>query len=167
MEMNPRIQVEHPVTEMVTGVDLIQEQIRVASGQPLSYSQDDIVMRGHAIECRVNAEDPENNFSPTPGRLDTYVAPGGPWTRVDSHCYPGWTVSPFYDSLIAKLIVWAPDRNAAIDRMQRALAEFQISGRGVRTTIPFHQRVLAHPMFRRGEVSTEFVEQTLFQQVPA
>jgi len=167
MEMNARIQVEHPVTEMVTGVDLIQEQIRVASGQPLSYSQDDIVMRGHAIECRVNAEDPDNNFSPTPGRLDTYVAPGGPWTRVDSHCYPGWTVSPFYDSLIAKLIVWAPDRNAAIDRMQRALAEFQISGRGVRTTIPFHQRVLAHPMFRRGEVSTEFVEQTLFQQVPA
>jgi acetyl-CoA carboxylase biotin carboxylase subunit len=158
MEMNARIQVEHPVTEMITGMDLIQEQIRVAAGEPLSRTQDEIVLRGHAIECRVNAEDPDNNFTPAPGRLDVYVAPGGPWTRVDSHCYPGWVVSPFYDSLIAKVIVWAPEREAAIDRMRRALGEFQINGRGIKTTIPFHQRVLAHPVFRRGEVATDFIE---------
>jgi acetyl-CoA carboxylase, biotin carboxylase subunit len=167
MEMNARIQVEHPVSEMVTSIDLIQEQIKVAAGQPLSFSQDEVVLRGHAIECRVNAEDPADNFAPAPGRLEAYVPPGGPWTRVDSHCYPGWLVSPFYDSLIAKLIVWAPTRDQAIDRMQRALGEFQISGRGIKTTIPFHQRVLAHPAFRRGEVSTEFVERVMFQQAPA
>jgi acetyl-CoA carboxylase biotin carboxylase subunit len=167
MEMNARIQVEHPVSEMITSIDLIQEQIRVAAGEPLSVSQDDIVLRGHAIECRVNAEDPENNFAPSPGRLETYVPPGGPWTRVDSHCFPGWTVSPFYDSLIAKLIVWAPDRDQAIDRMQRALGEFQISGRGVKTTIPFHQRVLAHPVFRRGDVSTDFVDRFMFERATA
>jgi acetyl-CoA carboxylase, biotin carboxylase subunit len=164
MEMNARIQVEHPVSEMITSIDLIQQQIRVAANEPLSMTQADIEVRGHAIECRINAEDPDNNFSPTPGRLDTYAAPGGPWTRVDSHCYPGWTVSPFYDSLIAKLIVWAPDRSSAIDRMQRALAEFHVSGRGVKTTIPFHQRVLAHPAFRRGEVFTNFLEQVFSQQ---
>lgn len=163
MEMNARIQVEHPVSEMVTSVDLIQEQIRVASNEPLSVSQDDVVLRGHSIECRINAEDPDNNFSPTAGRLDTFVAPGGPWTRVDSHCYPGWMVSPFYDSLIAKLIVWAPDRERAIDRMSRALGEFQISGRGVKTTIPFHQRVMANPVFRRGDISTDFVERFMAQ----
>src|SRR2546423_470121 len=159
MEMNARIQAEHPVSELITSTDLIQEQIRVASGEPLSVSQDEIQFHGHAIECRVNAEDPDNNFAPTAGRLDTYVPPGGPWTRVDSHCYPGWTVSPFYDSLIAKLIVWAPDRQRAIDRMQRALAEFAIEGRGVKTTIPFHQRILAHPQFRSRDVSTDFVDQ--------
>jgi acetyl-CoA carboxylase biotin carboxylase subunit len=164
MEMNARIQVEHPVSEMITNADLIQEQLRVASGEPLSVTQDDIVFRGHAIECRVNAEDPDSNFAPTAGRLDTYVPPGGAWTRVDSHCYPGWTVSPFYDSLIAKLIVWAPDRQAAIDRMQRALGEFQIEGRGVKTTIPFHQRILAHPRFRSGDVSTDFVEQFMAEE---
>src|SRR5207247_8433387 len=129
MEMNARIQVEHPVSELVTGVDLIQEQIRVAAGEELSVSQSDVRLRGHAIECRINAEDPDRDFAPTAGRLDTYVPPGGPWTRVDSHCYPGWMISPFYDSLIAKLIVWAPDRDRAIDRMQRALSEFEISGR--------------------------------------
>jgi acetyl-CoA carboxylase biotin carboxylase subunit len=165
MEMNARIQVEHPVSEMITSVDLIQEQIRVAAGEPLSVRQEDVVLRGHAIECRVNAEDPDNNFSPAAGRLDVYVPPGGPWTRVDSHCYPGWTVSPFYDSLIAKLIVWAPDRERAIDRMQRALGEFQIAGHGVKTTIPFHQRVLAHPVFRRGDVATDFVEKYMTQAV--
>jgi acetyl-CoA carboxylase biotin carboxylase subunit len=158
MEMNARIQVEHPVSEAVTGVDLIQEQIRVAAGEPLSVSQEDVVLRGHAIECRINAEDPDNDFAPAAGRLDTYVPPGGPWTRVDSHCYPGWTVSPFYDSLIAKLIVWAPDRAAAIDRMERALGEFEIGGRGVKTTIPFHQRLFANEQFRSGDVSTDFVE---------
>ena len=163
MEMNARIQVEHPVTEMVTSVDLIQEQIRVAAGEPLSVTQDEVVLRGHSMECRINAEDPDNNFTPAAGRLDTYVPPGGPWTRIDSHCYPGWMVSPFYDSLIAKLIVWAPDRERAIDRMQRALGEFHIDGRGVKTTIPFHQRVMANPVFRRGDISTDFVERFMAQ----
>jgi acetyl-CoA carboxylase, biotin carboxylase subunit len=167
MEMNARIQVEHPVSEMVTNVDLIQEQIRVAAGEPLSVSQDDVELRGHAIECRVNAEDPDKDFAPAAGRLETYVPPGGPWTRVDSHCYPGWTVSPFYDSLIAKLIVWAPDRERAIDRMQRALGEFQIAGPGVKTTIPFHQRILANPQFRSGDVSTDFVERFMSEETAA
>jgi acetyl-CoA carboxylase biotin carboxylase subunit len=164
MEMNARIQVEHPVSEMITSCDLIQEQIRVAAGEPLSVTQDDVVFSGHAIECRINAEDPDNNFAPTAGRLETFVPPGGPWTRVDSHCYPGWMVSPFYDSLIAKLIVWAPDRERAIDRMQRALAEFEISGRGVKTTIPFHQRILANEQFRSGDVTTDFVEQFMAEE---
>jgi acetyl-CoA carboxylase, biotin carboxylase subunit len=164
MEMNARIQVEHPVSEMVTGVDLIREQIRVAAGEPLSVTQDDVKLRGHSIECRVNAEDPDSDFAPSAGRLETYVAPGGPWTRVDSHCYPGWTISPFYDSLIAKLIVWAPDRERAIDRMQRALAEFEISGRGVKTTIPFHQKILADGRFRSGDVSTDFVEHFMAEE---
>src|SRR3954452_16033101 len=159
MEMNARIQVEHPVSEMITSADLIQEQIRVAAGEPLSVTQDDLVVRGHSIECRINAEDPDRDFAPTAGRIDTYVVPGGPYTRVDSHCYPGWTISPFYDSLIAKLIVWGPDRQSAIDRMLRALGEFKIEGRGVKTTIPFHQRVLADERFRAGDVSTDFVEQ--------
>ncbi|MEJ7784562.1 MAG: acetyl-CoA carboxylase biotin carboxylase subunit [Solirubrobacteraceae bacterium] len=167
MEMNARIQVEHPVSEMVTSVDLIQEQLRVASGEKLSVTQDDITLRGHAIECRVNAEDPERNFAPAAGRLDTYVAPGGPWTRVDSHCYAGWTIAPYYDSLIAKLIVWAPDRLAAIDRMERALQEFQIEGRGVKTTIPFHLRVLAHERFRSGDVTTGFIEEFMAEEAAA
>jgi acetyl-CoA carboxylase, biotin carboxylase subunit len=168
MEMNARIQVEHPVSELVTSTDLIQEQISVAAGAKLSVSQDDVMpLVGHAIECRINAEDPDNNFAPAAGKLDTYVPPGGPWTRVDSHCYPGWTITPFYDSLIAKLIVWAPDRDKAIDRMQRALSEFEISGRGVKTTIPFHQRVLDHPQFRSGDVTTDFVEQMMSQEAAA
>jgi acetyl-CoA carboxylase biotin carboxylase subunit len=161
MEMNARIQVEHPVSEMITSVDLIQEQIRVAAGEPLSVSQEDVVLRGHAIECRINAENPERDFAPAAGRLDVYVPPGGPWTRVDSHCYAGWTIAPFYDSLIAKLIVWAPDRGMAIERMDRALSEFQIEGRGVKTTIPFHRRVLANEQFRSGDVTTDFVEHFL------
>jgi acetyl-CoA carboxylase biotin carboxylase subunit len=167
MEMNARIQVEHPVSEMITSVDLIQEQIRVAAGEPLSVSQDDVVLHGHAIECRVNAEDPDRDFAPAAGRLDVYVAPGGPWTRVDSHCYPGWSITPFYDSLIAKLIVWAPTRPEAIDRMDRALSEFQIEGRGVKTTIPFHRRVLADERFRSGDVSTDFVEHFLAGEAAA
>jgi acetyl-CoA carboxylase, biotin carboxylase subunit len=167
MEMNARIQVEHPVSEMITSTDLIQEQIRVASGEPLSVAQDDVEFSGHAIECRINAEDPDNNFAPTAGRLETYVPPGGPWTRVDSHCYPGWTVSPFYDSLIAKLIVWAPDRHRAIERMSRALSEFEITGRGVKTTIPFHQRILANAQFRSGDVTTDFVEQFMAEEQQA
>jgi acetyl-CoA carboxylase biotin carboxylase subunit len=162
MEMNARIQVEHPVSEMITSADLIQEQIRVAAGEPLSVSQDDLVLSGHAIECRINAEDPEKDFAPAAGKLDVYVPPGGPGTRVDSHCYPGWAIAPYYDSLIAKLIVWAPDRAAAIDRMDRALAEFQISGRGVKTTIPFHRAVLADERFREGDVDTSFLEHFSF-----
>jgi acetyl-CoA carboxylase biotin carboxylase subunit len=167
MEMNARIQVEHPVSEMITGVDLIQEQIRVAAGEPLSVSQDDLKPIGHAIECRVNAEDPDRDFAPAAGKLDVYVAPGGPWTRVDSHCYPGWSIAPFYDSLIAKLIVWAPTRLEAIERMDRALSEFQIEGRGVKTTIPFHRRVLADARFRSGDVTTDFVEQFLAGEAAA
>jgi acetyl-CoA carboxylase biotin carboxylase subunit len=167
MEMNARIQVEHPVSEMVTSADLIQEQIRVAAGEPLSVSQEDLVVRGHSIECRINAEDPDRDFAPTAGRIDTYIVPGGPYTRVDSHCYPGWTISPFYDSLIAKLIVWGPDRASAIDRMLRALGEFKIEGRGVKTTIPFHQRVLAEERFRAGDVSTDFVEQFMSEPTAA
>ena len=163
MEMNARIQVEHPVSEAITGIDLIREQIQVAAGEPLTIAQDDIEFRGHAIECRINAEDPSRNFTPAPGRLDAYVPPGGPWTRVDSHCYPGWMVSPHYDSLIAKLIVWAPDRPQAIERMQRALGEFVISGPGVKTTIEFHQRVLSNPVFREGDFATDFLERHMSQ----
>jgi acetyl-CoA carboxylase biotin carboxylase subunit len=167
MEMNARIQVEHPVSELVTSADLIQEQIRVAAGEKLQYEQDQIELVGHSIECRINAEDPDRDFAPAAGKLDTYVAPGGPWTRVDSHCYPGWTISPFYDSLIAKLIVWAPDRDAAIERMSRALGEFEIGGRGIKTTIPFHQRILDHPQFRSGDVTTDFVAQFMAEQQAA
>ncbi|HEY9718172.1 MAG TPA: acetyl-CoA carboxylase biotin carboxylase subunit [Trichormus sp.] len=156
MEMNTRIQVEHPVTEMITGIDLIKEQIRVASGMKLSYKQSDVEFRGHAIECRINAEDPDRNFLPSPGKVDAYIAPGGPGVRVDSHCYPGYSIPPHYDSLLSKLIVWGSDRAEAIQRMQRALDEYAITG--VRTTIPFHQRVLAHPAFQAGDVHTDFIE---------
>ncbi len=164
MEMNARIQVEHPVSEMITSSDLIQEQIRVAAGEPLSVSQDELELRGHSIECRINAEDPGRDFAPAAGRLDVYLPPGGPGTRVDSHCYPGWTITPFYDSLIAKLIVWAPDRPSAIERMRRALSEFQVEGRGVKTTIPFHQAVFADERFRAGDVNTDFLEHFDWQQ---
>ncbi|MBP7862133.1 acetyl-CoA carboxylase biotin carboxylase subunit [bacterium] len=156
MEMNTRIQVEHPVTEMITGVDLIKEQIRVAAGEPLSLKQEDVVFRGHAIECRINAEDSDRNFLPSPGRIDAYIAPGGPGVRVDSHCYPGYTIPPYYDSLVSKLIVWGIDRAEAIQRMQRALDEYAITG--IKTTIPFHQVVLSHSVFQAGDVSTDFVE---------
>src|SRR5918992_1189107 len=167
MEMNARIQVEHPVSEMITSSDLIQEQIRVAAGEPLSVSQDEVMLRGHSMECRINAEDPDKDFAPAAGRLDTYVPPGGPGTRVDSHCYPGWMIAPFYDSLIAKLIVWAPDRDGAIERMLRALSEFQIEGRGVKTTIPFHEAVFADERFRAGDVNTDFLEHFTWQEPEA
>ncbi|MEU9887720.1 acetyl-CoA carboxylase biotin carboxylase subunit [Sphaerisporangium sp. NPDC051011] len=161
MEMNARIQVEHPVTEMVTGVDLVREQLRVAAGEPMSLTQDAIELRGHAVECRVNAENAGAGFAPTPGRLDRFDAPGGPWVRLDTHCLAGSRVPPYYDSLIAKLIVWGPDRDAALDRMARALDEFQIEGRGVHTTIELHRRVLEHPDFRAGSVTTQFLDQYL------
>jgi acetyl-CoA carboxylase biotin carboxylase subunit len=167
MEMNARIQVEHPVSELVSQSDLIQEQIRVAAGEPLSVKQEDVKLVGHAMECRINAEDPDRDFAPAAGRLDTYVPPGGPGTRVDSHCYPGWMIAPYYDSLIAKLLVWAPTRDGAIDRMDRALSEFQIGGRGVKTTIPFHRRVLASDQFRSGDVTTDFLEHFLAEEPAA
>jgi acetyl-CoA carboxylase biotin carboxylase subunit len=167
MEMNARIQVEHPVSEMITSSDLIQEQIRVAAGEPLSVSQEDVKLSGHAIECRINAEDPERDFAPAAGTLEFYAPPGGPGTRVDSHCYPGWTIAPFYDSLIAKLIVWAPDREGAIERMDRALSEFRVEGRGVKTTIPFHRSVLADEQFRSGDVTTDYLEQFFARQQAA
>ncbi|MCL6516196.1 acetyl-CoA carboxylase biotin carboxylase subunit [Alicyclobacillus sp.] len=157
MEMNTRIQVEHPVTEWVTGVDLVREQILAAAGEPLSIRQEDVTLTGHAIECRINAEDPERNFLPSPGRITAYLPPGGIGVRVDSAAYPGYVVPPTYDSMIAKLIVWAPTREQAIDRMQRALGEFRIEG--VRTTIPFHQRLLRNEKFRAGDVSTRFLEE--------
>jgi len=156
MEMNTRIQVEHPVTEMITGFDLIKEQIRVASGEPLSLRQEDVTFTGHAIECRINAEDPARNFLPSPGRVDAYIAPGGPGVRIDSHCYPGYVIPPYYDSLVSKLIAWGRDRNEAIQRMQRALDEYAVTG--IKTTIPFHQEVLAHPVFQAGDVTTDFIE---------
>ncbi len=156
MEMNTRIQVEHPVTEMITGFDLVKEQIKVAAGEKLSFKQSDVKINGHAIECRINAEDPDRNFLPSPGRIEAYFAPGGPGVRIDSHAYPGYSIPPFYDSLVGKVIVWGRDREEAIQRMQRALDEYAITG--IKTTIPFHQKVLAHPQFQKGDVTTDFIE---------
>jgi acetyl-CoA carboxylase biotin carboxylase subunit len=155
MEMNTRIQVEHPVTEMLTGVDLVKEQIRVAAGEPLSVRELP-TLRGHVIECRVNAEDPARNFQPSPGRIDVFHPPGGPGVRVDTHAYAGYTVPPFYDSLIAKLICQGRDRHEALGRMQMALDSFIVEG--VTTTIPFLSRVMTQPEFQRGEVDTKFLE---------
>lgn len=157
MEMNTRIQVEHPVTEMVTGIDLIREMISVAEGSPLSFSQEDIVINGWSIECRINAEDPSRNFMPSPGKIGFYLAPGGPGVRVDSAAYPGYMISPHYDSMIAKLIVWGATREEAVAKMKRALAEFAIEG--IHTTIPFHQKLLEHPVFLRGDFDIKFLEE--------
>ncbi|MBW4656464.1 MAG: acetyl-CoA carboxylase biotin carboxylase subunit [Kaiparowitsia implicata GSE-PSE-MK54-09C] len=159
MEMNTRIQVEHPVTEMITGLDLIAEQIRVAQGDRLQLTQDQVRMVGHTIECRINAEDPEQNFRPAPGRISGYLPPGGPGVRMDSHVYTDYEIPPYYDSLIGKLIVWGPDRPSAIRRMKRALRECAITG--LPTTIGFHQRVLETREFNEGQVYTNFVEQML------
>jgi acetyl-CoA carboxylase biotin carboxylase subunit len=158
MEVNPRIQVEHPVTEMACGIDLVAAQLRVAAGEPLRFGQADVAPRGAAIEVRVNAEDPDRDFAPTPGLLTEYQPPGGPFVRVDSYAYPGCRVSAAYDSLVAKLVVWAPDRDQAIARMRRALAEFRIAGEGIRTTIPFAERILDHPLFRTARHGTALVE---------
>lgn len=159
MEMNTRIQVEHPVTELVTGIDLIKEQIRVAAGEKLGFTQDDVEIKGHAIECRINAEDPDNNFRPCAGKIDTYITPGGPGVRVDSVVYAGYTIPPYYDSLIGKLLVWGKDREEAIARMQRSLQEFVI--KGIPTTIPFHQQVLKNAFFQRGEIYTNFIQRRI------
>jgi acetyl-CoA carboxylase biotin carboxylase subunit len=156
MEMNTRIQVEHPVTEMVTGLDLISEQLKIAQGEKLSLNQKQVVLSGHAIECRINAEDPNHNFRPHPGRINGYLPPGGPGVRMDSHVYTDYEIPPYYDSLIGKLIVWGSDRPTAIRRMKRALRECAITG--VPTTIGFHQRILDTPEFLSGEVYTNFVE---------
>ncbi|MEV6399177.1 acetyl-CoA carboxylase biotin carboxylase subunit [Streptomyces sp. NPDC051907] len=158
MEMNCRIQVEHPVTEAVFGVDLVREQIRVAAGETLGYAQEDLAPRGAAVECRVNAEDPARNFAPCPGTLEEFTPPGGPFVRVDTHGYAGWRVPSQYDSLLAKVITWAPERDAALDRMDRALAEFRIAGPGVHTTIPLLREVLADPAFRAGKHDTSFLD---------
>ncbi|MBN2405654.1 MAG: acetyl-CoA carboxylase biotin carboxylase subunit, partial [Coriobacteriia bacterium] len=157
MEMNTRVQVEHPVTEQVSGVDIIKEQLRIASGEPMRHTrQEDIVLRGHAIEFRINAEDPFANFRPHPGRVELFNAPGGFGVRVDSHLYSGYDVPPYYDSLLGKLIVWGETRDEAVARARRALDEFIIIG--IPTTIPFHQYVVDNEYFVRGEVYTDFVE---------
>ena len=156
MEMNTRIQVEHPVTEMVTGVDLIKEQIRVASGEKLALTQDEVTFNGWAIECRINAENPEKNFMPSPGKIEMYLPPGGLGVRVDSAAYPGYSIPPYYDSMIAKVITYGKTREEAVSRMKRALSEFVIEG--VHTTIPFHLKLLEHETFVSGEFNTKFLE---------
>lgn len=161
MEMNTRIQVEHPVTEMITGLDLIAEQLRIAQGEKLQLKQNQVVLSGHAIECRINAEDPDRNFRPHPGRITGFLPPGGPGVRMDSHVYTDYEIPAYYDSLIGKLIVWGPDRPSAIRRMKRALRECAITG--VPTTLAFHQKILDSPEFLRGEVYTNFVEQFMNQ----
>lgn len=159
MEMNTRIQVEHPVTELVTGIDLVKEQIKISAGEKLSFQQDDIKLDGHAIECRINAEDPQNHFIPCPGKIETLNLPGGPNIRIDTHIYQDYIVSPYYDSLLAKLIVHAPNRKKAIKSMKRALDEFIIEP--IKTTIPFHKQVLDNQSFVSGKFSTHFIENLL------
>jgi len=165
MEMNTRIQVEHPVTEMVTGRDLVKSQLRIAAGEGVGMAQRDIVATGHAIECRINAEDPDHDFRPSPGTISGLMIPGGPGVRVDTHVFHGYTIPPFYDSLIAKLICWGADRHEAIARMQRALGEMAVDG--VRTTIPFHRQLLDDPVFREGRMTTRYVEQEFLSRVTA
>ncbi|HYG57910.1 MAG TPA: acetyl-CoA carboxylase biotin carboxylase subunit [Symbiobacteriaceae bacterium] len=156
LEMNTRIQVEHPVTELITGVDIVKEQIRIAAGQPLRWQQSDIQFRGHAIECRINAEDPDNRLFPSTGTITTLEIPGGPWTRWDGMLFTGTKVMPYYDSMVGKLIVWGESREDAIEKMERALGEFRVDG--IKTTIPVHQRILNSQDFRSGRFSTEWLE---------
>ncbi len=153
--MNTRLQVEHPVSEMISGTDLVHEQIRIAAGEPLGYTQADIHLSGHAIECRITAEDPVT-FAPSPGLVDTYHPPGGLGVRVDSALYAGYRVPPHYDSLVAKLITYGRTRDEAIARMRRALREFVISG--IKTTIPLHERILENPEFRAGDYTIHWLE---------
>jgi acetyl-CoA carboxylase biotin carboxylase subunit len=159
LEVNKRIQVEHPITEEVTGIDLVRYQIMIAMGEPLRHSQSDIQIKGHAIECRINAEDPFDDFRPCPGRIEMYYSPGGRGVRVDSHAYAGYTIPPYYDSMIGKLITYGKDRREAMDKMSRALGEYMING--IKTTISFQQAILQDPNFRRGVYSTNFIEQLL------
>lgn len=157
LEMNTRIQVEHPITEAITGVDLVKEQIKVAAGERLSYTQDDIHVNGHAIECRINAEDPLNDFVPTPGKIVGYRSPGGIGVRMDSGVYNGYTIPSIYDSMIAKLIVHGNNREEAIARMTRALNEFIVLG--VKTTIPFHKALMQNENFKKANLDTSFIEE--------
>jgi acetyl-CoA carboxylase biotin carboxylase subunit len=159
IEMNTRIQVEHPVTEMVTGIDLVQWQLRIANGEALDFTQDEIKLRGHSIECRINAEDSEKGFMPCPGHITGFMPPGGLGVRVDTHCYTDYFMPPNYDSLMGKLIVWARTRDQAIRRMSRCLEEFTITG--IQSTIPFHQKVMANEVFQNGVVCTDFIEKNL------
>jgi acetyl-CoA carboxylase biotin carboxylase subunit len=159
LEMNKRIQVEHPITEEVTGIDMVRYQIMLAMGEPLKHSQSDIQTKGHAIECRINAEDPFDDFRPSPGRIEMYYQPGGRGVRVDTHAYAGYTIPPYYDSMIGKLIAFGKDRREAMDKMSRALSEYMITG--IKTTISFQQAILQDPNFRRGVYSTAFIEQLL------
>ncbi|TAN26556.1 MAG: acetyl-CoA carboxylase biotin carboxylase subunit [Actinomycetota bacterium] len=159
LEVNARIQVEHPVTELVTGIDLVQAQLRVASGEPLWFTQSDVVLTGHAMECRINAEDPAENFRPSPGRIKEWSAPNGEGIRLDSHCFDGYIVPPFYDSMIGKLIVHGADREETLKRLQLALENFQVSG--ISTTIPFLKSVISHPDFQSGNISTSWLENLL------
>ena len=157
--MNKRIQVEHPITEEVTGVDLVKQQILIAMGEPLRITEKEIQFRGHAIECRINAEDPFDDFRPCPGRIEMYYPPGGRGVRLESHVYAGYVIPSNYDSMIAKLITHGKDRREAMDKMSRALGEYMITG--IKTTIPFEQAILQDPNFRRGVYSTAFIEQLL------
>ena len=159
LEVNKRIQVEHPITEEVTGVDLVKQQIMISMGEPLKMSEKDIQFRGHAIECRINAEDPFDDFRPCPGRIEMYYAPGGPGVRIDSHAYAGYSIPSHYDSMIGKLITHGKDRRDAMDKMSRALDEYMLTG--VKTTIPFQQAILQDPNFRRGVYTTNFIENLL------
>lgn len=164
LEMNTRLQVEHPVTEFVTGIDLVKLQIALAAGQPLPFKQGDIVWRGHAIECRVTSEDPTHGFAPNAGHIHTAHFPGGPWVRVDTHVFPGYTTPPYYDSLLAKIVVWGNDRAEALARMRRAVDEATIDG--VRTNLGYLALVLSHPRFETGEIDVDFVERHLAQMQP-
>lgn len=159
MEMNTRIQVEHPVTEMISGVDLVQQQLKIASGEKLPFTQDDIKLNGWAIECRINAENAYKNFMPSAGTVDTYVTPGGYGVRIDSAVYAGYTIPPYYDSMVAKLIVHANTREEAIAKMNRALSEFEVSGPGINTTIPFHQALMNNDVFKSAQFNTKFLEE--------
>ncbi len=159
IEINTRLQVEHPVTEMITGIDLVKEQIRIAAGHKLGYNQDGVKFNGAAIECRINAEDPDRNFMPCPGKIETLILPGGPNVRVDTHVYPGYVIPPYYDSMLAKIIAHGRDRNEAIHIMLRALKETVISP--TKTTVSLHERILNRPRFRQGKVSTHFIESIL------
>ncbi len=159
MEMNTRIQVEHPVTEAITGIDLVREQLKIASGEKLVYNQEDVKVNGWAIECRINAENPSKNFMPSPGKVENYLAPGGIGVRIDSAMYPGYSIPPYYDSMVAKLIVHADTREEAIAKMKRALSEFIVEGPGIQTTIPFHEKLMDHEVFKSGKFNTKFLEE--------
>ncbi len=162
MEMNTRLQVEHPVTELVTGIDIVKEQILIAAGEKLSFTQEKVQFRGHAIECRINAEDPDNQFLPSPGRIDTWMIPGGPNIRIDSHCFTGCTIPPYYDSMIGKFIAYGSNRQEAINIMLRALKETVIGP--IKTTVSLHERILNRPRFRHGGVPTNFIDTQMLQE---